>query len=74
MTKLKSDEQKATRTHAVALPKSVKIQAALGRLRGYSRKSFTRPMAEGEANYQEWRRAGFKGAWWWQYFKGQDAT
>lgn len=26
-----------------------------------------------EREYDEWRKTGFKGAWWWRYFKHGDA-
>ena len=69
----KTDAEVANRVHAVKVPKAVKVQATLGRLRGNTRSGWLRQMAAGETGYQEWRRGGFKGAWWWQYFKGQDA-
>lgn len=73
MSKSKKEDAKVVKA-VVSLPKSVRVIAARGRVRGLTRKSYTRPMVEAEANYQEWRRSGFKGAWWWQYFKGADAA
>lgn len=58
----------------VSVPKSVRIQGGMARARGFTRHGFVRQMAEAEADYQEWRRTGFKGAWWGQYFKGQDSV
>jgi hypothetical protein len=68
MSKTKSE---ATKVHTTALPKGVKQQAT--RMTS-GKRGFLRSMTGAEANYQEWRRSGFKGAWWWQYFKGQDAA
>lgn len=61
-------------SNVIAVSKPTKIASMLGRNRGQTRKSFLKPMAEAEDNYQSWRKAGFKGAWWWQYFKGSDAN
>lgn len=73
MTKKKSEDVVRKR-HAVSVPKAARIQGGMARARGATRHGFVRAMAEAEGNYQEWRRTGFKGAWWWQYFKGQDAA
>jgi hypothetical protein len=70
MSKTKSEAAKVA-VHRVALPKGVKQQAV--RMTS-GRRGFLRSMTAAEGNYQEWRRGGFKGAWWWQYFKGQDAA
>lgn len=57
--------------HAVKLPKGVKQQAVAMKS---GKRGYLKAMTAAEGNYQEWRRGGFKGAWWWQYFKGQDAA
>jgi hypothetical protein len=70
----KAEATEKVAKHKVHVPKSVRVMATMGRMRGNTRKGFVRAMADAEGNYQEWRRTGFKGAWWWQYFKGQDAA
>ena len=40
---------------------------------GLTRKQENRIMLKAEAEYEEWRKGGFKAAWWWRHFKGQDA-
>jgi hypothetical protein len=71
MSKAKKDDAAKAAAHRVALPKGVKNQANVMKS---GRRGFLRSMTAAEGNYQEWRRSGFKGAWWWQYFKGQDAA
>lgn len=53
----------------VFLPKEVKIAALAGKGNGRTVREFTRPMTDAIRNYSEWRRQGFKGAWWWHYAK-----
>lgn len=71
MSKTKKTDAEVASRHAVKLPKGVK-QQAIQMTSG--RRGFLRGMTAAEGNYQEWRRSGFKGAWWWKYFKGKDAA
>jgi hypothetical protein len=73
MTKSKADATAETKAPLSHLPKQYRIIGAMGRLRGNTRKAFTRPMSDAHRNYESWRKSGFNGAWWWQYFKKSEA-
>lgn len=75
MSKTKSEDQKRTVVHAVKLGKSTRQQAERALVtRNGTKRGYLRSMTEATANYESWRRDGFKGAWWWQYFKRAEAA
>lgn len=63
-----SKKEAAPKVHLHHLPKQYRIAGGMARARGMTRRGYTRPMAEAHSEFEEWRKQGFKGAWWWQYF------
>jgi hypothetical protein len=57
--------------HLHKASKSSKIQSILAPRFGISKKLSQRVLNDADASFEEWRRDGFRGAWWKRYFKNE---